>query len=185
MYFTTSNQNKGDKMKNILLIPLILICWVFADEDYYKNSSGVAPVNDEVYMNECASCHFGFQAGLLPKRSWVKMMGGLEDHFGTDATVSKEDHEYLLTYLVDNAADNVSGYKRSRKMNASILPYDTPLKITEVPYFKKEHDEIPQRLITQKEVGSLSNCAACHTTAQKGVYSERAIKIPNYGRWDD
>jgi hypothetical protein len=54
-----------------------------------------------------------------------------------------------------------------------------------VPYFIRKHREIPRRIIKQKEVKTLSNCTACHTTAEKGVYSERAIRIPNYGRWDD
>lgn len=174
-------------MKKIFLMVFILVCSLFGDDDYYffKSSSGVKPVSDEIYMNECASCHFGFQPGLLPKRSWIKMMGTLEDHFGTDASLDEKDREYILKYLVDNSADNVSGYKRSRKMDSSIPRYDTPIKITDVPYFKREHNEIPKRLITQKEVGSLSNCTACHTSAKKGIYSERAIKIPNYGRWDD
>lgn len=174
-------------MKKLFLFTLLLSTLVFGDNDYsfFKNSSGVKPATDEIYLNECGSCHFGFQPGLLPKRSWEKMMGNLEDHFGSDASLEQKDRNYILNYLVENSADNVSGYKRSRKMNSSISNYDTPLKITEVPYFVREHDEIPQRFITQKEVGTLSNCTACHTTAKKGIYSERAIKIPNYGRWDD
>ena len=174
-------------MKLILPTFSLLIASLIGDDDYYffKSSSGVQSATDQTYINECASCHFGFQAGLLTQKSLVKMMENLENHFGTDASLDKKDYEYILNYLVENSANNVSGYKRSRKMNASISSYDTPLKITEVPYFKKEHREIPQRLITQKEVGTLSNCAACHTSAEKGVYSERAIKIPNYGRWDD
>ena len=76
-------------------------------------------------------------------------------------------------------------YKRSRRMTNSISFYDTPIKITEVRYFKDKHDEIPSRIINQKEVGTLSNCMACHTRAEKGSYSEREINIPNYGRWDD
>lgn len=174
-------------MRKFFLLTIVLLASLIGDDDYYffKSSSGVQPTTDQTYINECASCHFGFQAGLLPQRSWVEMIGNLENHFGMDASLEEKDREYILNYLVEYSADNVSGYKRSRKMNASISSYDTPLKITEVPYFKKEHREIPQRLIIQKEVGTLSNCAACHTSAEKGIYSERAIKIPNYGRWDD
>ena len=45
--------------------------------------------------------------------------------------------------------------------------------------------EIRKNLITQKEVKGLFNCIACHTTADKGIYGERDIKIPNFGRWED
>lgn len=173
--------------KIFFLVLFILPLTFFADDDYgfWGSSSGVKPSNDKTYISECGSCHFVFQAGLLPKRSWQKMMADLENHFGTDASLDKTDRNYILTYLEVNSADNAREYKRSRKMDSSISKYDTPIKITEVPYFKKEHREIPSRFIIQKEVRSLSNCTACHKSADKGIYSERAINIPNYGRWDD
>ncbi|MBV5278774.1 MAG: cytochrome C, partial [Campylobacteraceae bacterium] len=43
--------------------------------------------------------------------------------------------------------------------------------------------KIALKLIEQKEVGTLANCMACHTSANKGNYSERNIVIPNYGSW--
>lgn len=174
-------------MKKLFLLVLFLSSLLLGDDDYYffRSSTDVKPVTDKTYINECGSCHFAFQAGFLPKRSWEKMMKDLENHFGTDASLELKDHNYILAYLKENSADNATQYKRSRKMNASISANQTPLKITEVPYFVREHREIPKRFVTQKEVGSLSNCIACHRTADKGIYSERAIKIPNYGRWDD
>ncbi|MGB5867133.1 MAG: diheme cytochrome c [Arcobacteraceae bacterium] len=147
--------------------------------------SGVKPVDNKLYIKECGSCHFTFQAGLLPQRSWTKMMNNLENHFNTDASLEKEDYDAILNYLSKNSSENAMEYKRSRKITNSISSYDTPLKITDVPYFIQKHRELPQRVITQKDVKTLSNCMACHTTANKGIYSERAIKIPNYGRWDD
>ena len=164
-------------MKRIILSTLALATVIFA--------SGVKPVDNQLYIKECGSCHFAFQAGLLPERSWVKMMNNLENHFNTDATLSKEDYNTILNYLKANSSEKAMDYKRSRKITNSIRANETPLKITEVAYFVRKHNEIPKRMITQKEVGTLSNCMACHTTADKGVYSERAIKIPNYGRWDD
>ena len=164
-------------MKKLILSTLTLATVVFA--------SGVKPVDNQLYIKECGSCHFAFQPGLLPQRSWVKMMDNLENHFNTDATLEKEDHNAILTYLKANSSDNAMEYKRSRKMTNSIRANETPLKITEVSYFIRKHREVPARFIKQKEVGTLSNCMACHTTADKGIYSERAIKIPNYGRWDD
>ena len=150
-------------MKKILLMTALGLTFAFA--------GSVAPVNNALYQKECASCHFGYQPALLSKASWEKVMGNLSDHFGTDASLGKVESEQILNYLVTNAG--------SGKITAN----NTGMQITKSPYFIKEHRRISTNLIEQKEVGSLSNCLACHTTADKGSYSERAIVIPNYGSW--
>jgi len=188
-------------MKNlkILLVASILgaiaISYAVADDDgyskNYKNKNSkyqVSPVKNSLYKEECASCHFGYQAGLLPKRSWEKLMEPkeLENHFGDDASVDEKTRLTLLSYLTKNAADSKGNRSRlSKKLDSKISRYSTPIAISETRYFKREHDEIPRRLIVQEDVKSIANCVACHTTAQKGYYGERDIKIPNYGRWDD
>jgi len=148
-------------------------------------ASGVKPVDNKLYTDECASCHFGFQPGLLPARSWVKLMGNLENHFQDDASLESKDVETLTQYLVQNSSDHAMNYKRSKKITNSISRNSTPIRISQTPYFKKKHRELRKSMITQKEIKSISNCAACHRTASEGVYSERYINIPNYGRWDD
>lgn len=152
---------------------------------FSERSLDVAPVKNELYRNECGSCHFAYQPGLLPVRSWKKMMGGLEDHFGDNAELGSAEHQQLLKYLVDNAADR-SDYKRSRKIAGSLREKDVPLRVSDTLYFKRKHDEVPIRFVTGNEkVGSYSNCAACHTRADSGSYDEDQIKIPGVGRWDD
>jgi len=150
-------------MKKILLMTALGLSVAFA--------GSVAPVNNALYQKECASCHFGYQPALLNKASWEKVMTNLSDHFGTDASLGKVESEQILNYLVTNAG--------SGKITAN----NTTMQITKSPYFIKEHRKITPNLIEQKEVGSLANCMACHTTADKGSYSERAIVIPNYGSW--
>ena len=173
-------------MKKLIFIGILLVGSLIAGDSFRSNQKrGVAPVTDKFYLAECASCHFGYQPGLLPSRSWKKVMGGLEDHFGTDASLEPEDINKILKYLVDNSAEKSTNYKRSKKINKSISRYDTPIAITKTPYIVRKHDEIPTRLIKQKEVSSLANCKTCHTTADRGIYGERDINIPNYGRWDD
>jgi len=157
---------------------------------YSKSSKGmkytVSPANDPLYKAECASCHFAYQPGLLPSKSWKKMMQAkeLENHFGTDASLEEEDRVALAKYLEKNASDKVKS-RLGQKIARSIPKNSTLLAISKTKYFQHEHDEIPKRLIEQKEVKSIANCIACHTTADKGFYGERDIKIPNYGRWDD
>jgi len=166
-----------------LIVSIVIVSSVVMAAGHKK--AGVKPVDNQLYINECASCHFAYQPGLLPERSWRKVMSNLENHFGDDATLDPEDAKTLLNYLVENSADKAQQFKRSRKIYKSIRAGETPVAVSQTRYFKHEHRGIPKRLIRQKEVRSLSNCMACHTTADKGIYGERAIKIPNYGRWDD
>ncbi len=173
-------------MKYLLLV-ILIFNFMYSDDDYYYGSKkGVKPVENRLYINECGACHFAYQPGLLTEKSWVKLMSDLDNHFGVDASLLKEDLITLSTYLKNNSAEKNMNYKRSRKIAYSIQRLDAyPIAITKVPYFKKEHNEIPNRLIKQEKVKGLFNCTACHTTAKKGIYSERDILIPNYGRWDD
>lgn len=154
---------------------------VAADSD--RRGPDVKPMTNPLYQSECGSCHFAYQAGFLPTRSWKKMMSGLADHFGDNAELGEEDRLAIEKYLMENAADRANE-RRSRKFMRSIGD-STPLRITEVGYFRREHDEVPQRVLKHEQIGSLSNCMACHTKADTGSYAEREIRIPGVGRWED
>lgn len=160
---------------------------LYADDDRYEKKRYHTEKSkaSELYIQECASCHMAYQPEFLPKRSWEKTMRTLADHFGTDATLDKEDYATISAYLLRNAADAKRVGGDIGKMGRKIPDDQTPLRISETPYFKKEHRKIPKRLVRQKEVKSFANCTACHQKAEQGDYSERSLVIPNYGRWDD
>ncbi len=170
-------------MKYLILFTILLNS-LFADS-YSSGKTDVAPVNNQLYIKECGSCHFPYQPGLLPSNSWKKMMVNLDKHFETDATLAPEDFVTLSKYLNDNSAEKNMQYKRSNRIVSSLLPGQVADSISTTPYMVQKHREIRKDLITQPDVKGLFNCMACHTTADKGIYSERAINIPNYGRWED
>ena len=145
----------------------------------------VAPVDNQLYIKECGSCHFPYQPGLLPSNSWNKMMANLDKHFGSDASLAPEDFQTLSKYLNDNSAEKNMQYKRSNRIVSSIPAGQIPDSISTTPYIIKKHNELKKSMITQPEVKGLFNCMACHTTADKGSYSEKDIKIPNFGKWED
>ncbi len=134
------------------------------------------PVDNALYSEECASCHFLYLPGLLPAGSWVKVMEGGEDHFGEDLALDTETSAEILKYLKANSAET-TGAKRSVKIMKS-LKGATPLRITEVRYIVKEHREIKSKVFKRESIVSFSNCGACHTTADKGIFEEDDIKIP-------
>lgn len=42
------------------------------------------------FKAECSSCHIAYQPALLAANDWKKIMTGLNDHFGSDATVDRK-----------------------------------------------------------------------------------------------
>jgi len=167
-----------------LIFLTILVNSLFA-ESYSSGKTDVAPANNQLYIKECGSCHFPYQAGLLPSNAWNKMMTNLENHFNSDASLNEADLQTLTKYLNDNSAEKNMQYKRSNRIVSSLDKNQIPDSISTTPYMIKKHEDIRKDLITQNEVKGLFNCMACHKTADKGIYGERDINIPNFGRWKD
>ena len=155
-------------------------------ERMMRQSTGVAAKSSPVYMEECGSCHMAYPPGLLPSNSWRRIMTELADHFGDNAELDEQTAQQISDFMTSNAADK-SRYRRSQQLMASINPStgQAPMRITENPYFKHEHDEVPDRVIKQSGATSLSHCNACHQRAEEGSFNEREIWIKGLGRWDD
>lgn len=149
-----------------------------------KGRSDVAPVDNPKYAKECSACHMAYQPGLLPERSWRKLMDGLDKHFGENAELPDADRQELTDYLAKNAADHAK-HKRSAQLAKSIAKNDTPLRITEVPFFTKEHRKVATKIKGSDKVKSLSQCDVCHQKANDGSFAEGEINIPGIGRWGD
>ncbi len=162
------------------------------DDDHgrYKRWFGgskpvISSVESKLYADECGSCHFAYQPGLLPAQSWQRIMTNLEDHFGENAELGEKELTSISNYLQANAAGRIRQGLPDR-ISASQGNNQAPLRITETRFFRHEHDEIPNRMVVDNEqVRSFSNCDACHTQAKQGSFREHEIRIPGYGRWDD
>lgn len=143
-----------------------------------KEGSKILPqVSNEKWRSECSACHMAYQPGLLPQRSWKKMMAGLDKHFGENAGLDPAATEEITQFLAAHAADRGTN-RRSAKIDASIPPAATPLRITETAYFRRKHDEVASGVWRHPKVASPANCPACHLGAEKGDYSERNVRIP-------
>lgn len=143
------------------------------------------PVDNKQYIEECGSCHFAYQPGLLPSKSWEKLLDdkALAEHFGVNAQFDADARKAILEYTVANAADK-SYHKRSRKIAIATEKVEAPLRITEISFMKRKHKDIPTEMVKgNKAVKSLSYCNACHTQADKGIFDDSTIRIPNYPDW--
>jgi cytochrome c553 len=134
-------------------------------------------VSNAKWKAECSSCHMLYHPGLLPERSWQKMMAGLDKHFGESATLDAPTRAEIEQFLVANSADKQDG-RRSQRIVQSIPASAAPLRISETDYFIARHDEVSPSTFKRKSIGSAANCIACHKNADKGNFSESQIKIP-------
>lgn len=133
---------------------------------------------NDVWEAECAtSCHNGFNPTLLPADSWRRVMAGLDDHFGDKIELDAETENEILDYLISASAER-SATEASKKLLHSIGAGAPPLRITEIPYWKKKHSGIAQKVYARKSVVSQSNCIACHPGSDKGSFEDRDISIP-------
>lgn len=162
----------------VLLFSTALAGAALADDDEREGGGrGLAPVSNAKWKAECASCHTLYHPGLLPERSWRKMMSGLDKHFGENASLDPATSKEITDFLVKYSADQ-SGDRRSSRIARSIPASAAPLRITETAWFKGEHDEVSPSVWKRPKIGSPSNCSACHAGAEKGDFSEHRVRIP-------
>ncbi len=121
--------------------------------------------SNNLWRQECASCHMAFAPGLLPAESWRKMMGGLDKHFGVDASITAQENNEITAFLVKNA---------SNRWKAPTAP----LRVTETLWFKRKHDEINPAVWKRAAIKSPANCMVCHAGADKGDFEEDRVRIP-------
>ncbi|MCP4671094.1 MAG: hypothetical protein GY857_07290, partial [Desulfobacula sp.] len=121
-------------------------------------------------------CHFLYQPELLPSDSWIRLLANLDDHFEEMVELDDDSKKIIGDYLKSNSAE-YSSAKRAVKIMRS-LRNQVPLRITDIPYIKEKHHEVSPDVLKLEAIGSLSNCSACHTTAEDGIYEDDNVIIP-------
>jgi hypothetical protein len=119
------------------------------------------------YQQECAACHIAYPAGMLPRASWTHMMGSLDKHFGTDASLDEASVREISHWLNANAGT----YKRVKEAP----PQD---RITQSAWFIRKHCALDAPVWQLASVKSAANCAACHTQADQGNFNDSSLKFP-------
>lgn len=120
-----------------------------------------------LYRDECGSCHVPFPPRGLPASSWKAIMAGLDQHFGTDASIDPASNRTIGAWLAASA-----GFEPAPP------PAKPLLRVSEMPWFLHEHDEMSPAALRRLGVKSLSDCGGCHTRAAEGRFSERELRVP-------
>lgn len=118
-------------------------------------------VDHPLWREECGSCHLAYPPGLLPAASWEQMMGRLDRHFGSNASLDPRSQQQITAFLRQHAA--TSG-KPARQESE---------RISTTPWFTREHS----RALARTGVPA-ARCESCHTDAQQGRFAEDAIRLP-------
>jgi hypothetical protein len=112
------------------------------------------------WQSECTSCHVGFPPLLMRATDWKTLMGQLDKHFGTDASVTEKENAAIVAWLTANASANDNVQRTS-----------PDLRVTTTPFFKREHGQLIPEGFQHPAVKTPSNCAACHANPEVGHYS--------------
>jgi hypothetical protein len=148
----------------IPLAALLLSCELsLAEED--ERRTQVVPLPK--YQQECGACHLAFPADMLPAPAWQRVMKGLKQHFGVDASLDAATAAELSAWLGAHA-DSEQGAANGPPQN----------RISRTDWFVREHGEVTAVTWKRPAVKSAANCAACHRTADQGDFSEHNIHIP-------
>ncbi len=147
-----------------VLLPLWPLASAWADGDRHGRSIPLTPL----YQQECGACHTAYAPGLLPASSWQGIMKGLSRHYGSDATMDPASTRQIADWLQANAG-------AGRRTSQARPPED---RITRSDWFLREHRHIPPAAWAHRSVGSAANCAACHTDADQGRFSEHRLRVP-------
>ena len=120
------------------------------------------------YQAECAACHTAYPPGMLPARSWQRIMAGLDRHYGTDASLDAATVRQLSGWLQTNAGT----YRRVTEEP----PQD---RITRSAWFARKHRGVDDPAVWKlPSVKSAANCAACHTRADQGDFDDDSVRLP-------
>ncbi|QOR61917.1 cytochrome b/b6 domain-containing protein [Sulfurovum sp. ST-21] len=128
------------------------------------------------YYHECGECHVAYPPYLLPRRSWERIMGALDNHFGeeiTEANITKLQQASILEYLIQHAAETSKREAAVKTMKS--LGERRPKAITKTPYWRETHKHIPKYVYRQKKIKDKSNCAACHRDFKYGNLEDMNI----------
>lgn len=119
------------------------------------------------YRQECGACHTAYPPALLPARSWQRLMGGLDRHYGTDAALDPRTLAELAGWLQQHAGTG--------RRAAEEPPQD---RITRSAWFERKHRKVEPAVWTLPSVKSAAQCAACHRGADQGRFDDHGLLTP-------
>lgn len=134
--------------------------------------------NAEIYKANCADCHHAHHPSLRTADMWERIMQGLDDHYGEDASIDEKTARRILAFLQRNDALHFDTEAAVRLGRAK-----TPdLRISSATWWRLRHEQLPEAIYRTPKVGSKANCDACHLDAETGRFDDVNIRVPEEAR---
>lgn len=150
----------------LFTVKLLTACFVFIGCTMaYAEGANITATHSAKWKEECGGCHIAYLPQLLTGNNWQQIMNGLDKHFGVNATLDARDSKEILYFLQRYAG---SGDRHSA----------TSLRISDTPWFTREHREVSNSVWSDPSVKSRANCTACHINAERGDWSEEGVRMP-------
>ncbi len=148
--------------KSISMMLTLLGCGSLALAD---SGAPLTPLHPKMEQ-ECSACHIAFRPNFLPTSSWKQVMGSLDKHFGTDASLAPADQKEITDWIVANSQELGEAPPENR--------------ITKSFWFNRKHgsNHVKPEIWQRAAIKSKTNCQACHVDAAKGDFNEHKIRIP-------
>ena len=184
-----TNRSRMKKLRTAAIAIAAMIAGVaYGIDDNFDpakyDKGGFAPITNAQYTAECGSCHFAYLPGMLPARSWQKLMAGSDKHFGESLSLRPEVSKALEEYLIANAADHTD-FRGSKLMLYRLEDEVAPTRITALPLMRQRHVVVTKLMgppFPKVTVKSLTNCEACHERAATGSFAYKEIVVPGVSK---
>lgn len=150
----------------------------YASQEHHLKFVGKQLADNELWRDECGSCHSEFYPALLPARSWEAILAQQSEHFGRNLKLDAPTIATVLKFVTDNSADQHIT-EAAMKIDQSVPKDSTPLRITKTPYWVRKHQDIIPSDWANPKVKRKSNCVACHEDAKAGTFEDAAMHIPD------
>ncbi|MFO7593429.1 MAG: cytochrome b/b6 domain-containing protein [Pseudomonadota bacterium] len=166
----------------MLSVAVFAMAWFYpylaaGEEQPHLPFVGAELTLNEKWQEACSECHMAYHPSLLPARSWQRMLDEQSEHFGEDLFLAPKTVSTLRDYASFNSAGQIereAGWRTLRSLPAD----ETPLRITDTPYWKRVHRDIDAAVWRQPSVNGKFNCAACHRDAKSGGFMNGAMRLP-------
>jgi cytochrome b len=166
-----------------IILSVIAFYYIVSTYDNFFTRSKYSLIEYEkihqAYYHDCGDCHKTYPPFILPKKSWKRIMDGLDNHFGeelTDQNVSQAARISIRRFLYDHSAEH-STREVSFKMLQSIGDRN-PKSTSKVMYWRETHADIDPSVYKRKSIKDRSHCWACHKDFEYGNLDDINIKIP-------
>lgn len=121
------------------------------------------PLAHAGWQEKCGECHMLYHPGLLPARSWERLMDGMKKHFGRNVGMDAALRADITAFLVANAADR-STSPLSQAISKTLSASDRPTRISTTRWFETTHANI-------RKVDYFDKCVICHRRSPSGDFA--------------